>query len=84
MTSEDRIEDELDIRNDKWVEENFLGLVQKYPRQWIAVMDQQVICYGITEAEIESKAEEIAGEREFSVYFIPPTPTNTDASYGPR
>jgi hypothetical protein len=84
MNSEDRIEDEADIMNDKWVEENFLDLVQKYPREWIAVMDRQVICSGITEGETESKAKSIAGDREFSVYFIPETPMETDVSYSRR
>lgn len=81
MTSEDRIESEADISNDKWVKENFLDLVQRYPRQWIAVMDQRVIFSGIAEGIAESGAREIAGEREFSMYFIPETPSETDVGY---
>jgi hypothetical protein len=81
MASEDRNESETDISNDKWVKENFLDLVQKYPREWIAVMDQRVIFSGITEGITESGAREIAGEREFSMYFIPETPSETDVSY---
>jgi citrate synthase len=81
MSTEDRVEDEEDVKNDRWVEENFLDLVQAYPREWIAVMDQRVVCSGITESETESKAREIVGVREFSLYFIPSTPTEADVGY---
>ncbi|MGD0057712.1 MAG: DUF5678 domain-containing protein [Methanomassiliicoccales archaeon] len=81
MSTEDRVEDEEDLENDKWVEENFLRLVQAYPREWVAVMDQRVVCSGITESETDSKARKIIGARKFSLYFIPSTPTGTDVSY---
>lgn len=73
MQEGEREEDELDLSNDAWLETNYLYLVQQYPRLWIAVMDQQVICDGATKREVEGKAKNIAGDREFSVYFIEPT-----------
>lgn len=72
MANEDIIEDDTDIRNDLWLKENYVGLVQEYPNQWIAVMDQDVIASGITKRQVEGKAKEIAKDRRFSVYFIEP------------
>jgi len=66
-------EDDIDLSNDQWFKENYLDLVQKYPRLWIAVMDQQVICDAGTKSATEAKAKKIAGDREFSIYFIEPT-----------
>lgn len=74
MGEDERVEDELDLSNDEWFERNYMDLVQQYPRLWIAVMDQQVICDGATKKEAETKAQSIAGDREYSVYFIEPTP----------
>jgi len=73
MKGKEREEDDIDLANDQWLEENYLDLVQKYPRLWIAVMDQQVICDGGTKSNVEAKAKKIAGNQEFSVYFIEPT-----------
>jgi len=73
MQEGEREEDELDLSNDAWLEMNYMYLVQQYPRLWIAVMDQQVLCDGGTKSEAEAKAKKIAGDREFSLYFIEPT-----------
>ncbi len=73
MRGEEKNEDDIDLSNDEWMEDNYVDLVQKYPRLWIAVMDQQVICDGATKASVETKAKKIAGDREFSVYFIEPS-----------
>lgn len=81
MKSDEPIEDEADILNDKWVESNLLALIQEYPGEWIAVMDQHVISSGITKHEAESKAKEAAEDREFFLYFIPPVPTAVDSGY---
>lgn len=82
MMIDEPVEDEEDLANDRWVRENFMSLVQSHPTQWIAVMDKRVICSDMTDNETESKAKEIVGERRFSLYFIPPTPTWTDVRYG--
>lgn len=73
MKEEEIEEGDIDLSNDQWLEENYLDLVQKYPRLWIAVMDQQVICDAGTKSGAEAKAKKIAGDQEFSVYFIEPT-----------
>jgi hypothetical protein len=73
MKGKEREEDDIDLSNDQWLEENYLDLVQKYPRLWIAVLDQQVICDAGTKSAAEAKAKKIAGDQEFSVYFIEPT-----------
>ena len=74
MVEGEREEDDIDLSNDEWFEDNYIDLVQRYPRLWIAVMDQQVICDGATKGEVEAKAKEILGDAEFSLYFIEPTP----------
>ncbi len=73
MKGEEIKEDDIDLSNDEWLEDNYVELVQKYPRLWVAVMDQQVICDGATKSSVEAKAKKIAGDREFSVYFIEPS-----------
>jgi len=73
MDEEERIEDDVDIRNDLWLRENYIGLCDEYPNQWIAVMDQDVIASAITKRQVEAKARDIAKDRKFSVYFIEPS-----------
>lgn len=73
MDEEERIEDDVDIRNDLWLRENYIGLCDEYPNQWIAVMDQDVIASAITKRQVETKARDIAKDRKFSVYFIEPS-----------
>lgn len=62
-----------DLSNDEWFQANIFDLVQKYPNQWIAVMDANVICTAVTKRRAESEARRLAGGREFSLYFIEPT-----------
>ncbi|QLH74428.1 MAG: hypothetical protein HPY73_02485 [Methanomassiliicoccales archaeon] len=73
IEEEEELETEEDRKNDDWLKKHFIEMVQKYPRQWIAVLERNVIAVGATRAEVELRAEEIAGEREYSVYFIPQT-----------
>jgi Family of unknown function (DUF5678) len=73
MKGKEPEEDDIDLSNDQWIEENYPELVQKYPRLWIAVMDQHVICDAGTKSGAEAKAKKIAGDREYSLYFIEPT-----------
>jgi hypothetical protein len=70
-----------DLRNDEWLKDNFYELINQYPREWIAVMDRKVICHAATRDDAEVDAREIAGDRPFSLYFIPPTGTVTDVMY---
>lgn len=70
----ERDEGDIDLSNDEWFEDNYIDLVQKYPRLWIAVLDQQVISHGTSRREAEAKAKSISGDREFSIYFVEPQP----------
>ena len=73
MVEGERQEGDIDLSNDEWFEENYADLVQKYPRLWIAVLDQQVICDGGSKREVQNKASGLVGDREFSIYFVEPT-----------
>lgn len=73
MDDEEPLEDDADIRNDLWVKENYVGLCDEFPNQWIAVADQDVIASGITKGQAESKARDIAAGRTFSLYFMEPS-----------
>lgn len=66
-------EDETDVRNDAWLKQNYLDLIQDYPNQWIAVLEQKVIATGNQKRLVERQAKEIAGDKEFSMYFIEPS-----------
>lgn len=81
---EEEYESEEDKKNDEWLKENFFDLVEEHPREWIAVMDKRIIARGATRIEAEDKGRAIAGDNDFSVYFIPPTATFTDAGYASR
>lgn len=81
---EEEYEDETDQKNDEWFKENFFDLMQQYPREWIAVLDGRVIANGAYRIDVEDKAKAIAGELEYSVYFVPPTGTFTDIGYAQR
>jgi hypothetical protein len=67
-------ESEDDLRNDDWFEKNYVGLMVSHPKEWIAVIDCEIIATGATKGELEENAEEIADGREYSIYFIPGTP----------
>ena len=81
---EEEYESEEDVKNDEWFKDNYIDLIDEHPRQWIAVMDQAIIAVGATRIEVEDKAKAIAGEREYSVYFVNPTATVTDTGYAQR
>lgn len=70
---EEPIEDDADIRNDLWFKENYLELIEEYPNQWIAVLDQRVVCSAISKGIAAEKAREMFGDRKFSFYFIEPS-----------
>ena len=70
---EETVEDSEDIKNDEWLKQNYLDLVQDYPNRWIAVLDQKVLCSGNRRGSVELEAKEIAGNRAFSLYFIEPS-----------
>ena len=67
-------ETEEDLRNDDWFEKNYIDLMMEYPKEWIAVINCEVIATGTTQSELEENMERIAKDREYSIYFVPGTP----------
>ncbi len=59
--------------NDEWFQDNLLDLVEKYPNQWIAVLERSVIVNSSSRRRARSEAKRIAEGREFSLYFIEPS-----------
>ena len=70
---EEPVEDDMDIRNDLWVKENYIGLCDEFPNQWIAVADQDVIASGISKRSVEAEARRKAPDRPYSLYFMEPS-----------
>lgn len=73
MNNEEVKESQDDIKNDQWLKENYIDLITDYPNQWIAVLQQKVIATSISKGQVEKEAKEIAGEKQFSLYFIEPS-----------
>ncbi len=67
------MEAEAGQSNDAWFRENVLDLVEKYPNQWIAVLDRTVICTSASRRRANAEARKLAAGREFSLYFIEPS-----------
>lgn len=85
MSDEDEMdESEADLNNDEWFKANYIDLMQEHARDWIAVMDQKIIAVASTESEVEILANELAGDSEYSVYFVAPTAMVTDAGYSKK
>ncbi len=59
--------------NDEWFGAHVLELVEKYPNQWIAVLDRAVICSSSSKRRAQAEAKRLAAGREFSLYFIEPS-----------
>jgi hypothetical protein len=73
VDDEEPVEGTEDVMNDLWFKQNYLELIQNYPNRWIAVLDQKVVASGNMKRQVESDAKEIAGDKEFSLYFIEPS-----------
>ncbi len=73
VDDEEPVEGTEDVMNDLWFKQNYLELIQNYPNRWIAVLDQKVVASGNMKRQVESEAKEIAGDKEFSLYFIEPS-----------
>lgn len=75
MIDENRVKEEHRSCDDEWYREHQEGLARVYPAKWIAVMNEWIICTGDSKEVVEKRAKEIAGEREYSLYFVEPYPT---------
>ncbi|MDI6794339.1 MAG: DUF5678 domain-containing protein [bacterium] len=56
--------------DDKWVHENYQGLSEKFPNQWVAVADKKVVSAGENLERVETEAEKKTGKRDFPLLFI--------------
>ena len=81
---DEEYENAEDLQNDQWFKDNYLDLIEDHPREWIAVSGQRLICTGATRIEVEDRAQEILGDKEYSVYYVTPVDTITDVSYARR
>jgi hypothetical protein len=81
MSEEKVQESEKDLANDEWFKDNYIQLMQKHPREWIAVVAGNIIATGQTKGEVVEKADEAVGDHEYSLYYIAPTATVTDSGY---
>jgi len=52
-----------------WALEHSSEISQKYPNQWVAVVNKRVVAAGKVIAEVEKIAEEKTGRKEFPVIF---------------
>jgi hypothetical protein len=85
MSDQDEMdESENDLKNDEWFKANYVDLMREHARDWIAVIDQKIIAVASTQSEVEILANQIAGENEYSVYFVAPTAVVTDAGYSAK
>ena len=73
IDQEDDEESQEDIKNDLWLKENYIDLITDYPNQWIAVLEQKVVATGNSKRQVEKQVKELAGDRQFSLYFIEPS-----------
>jgi len=85
MAPDDEInESETDRKNDQWFKDNYIDLMQEHARDWIAVMDQKIIAVSSNETDLELEANKVAGDNEYSIYFVSPTSPITDVCYPHR
>jgi hypothetical protein len=56
--------------DEDWVYNNYNDLVRKYPDQWVAVVDKQVIASGRNGAKVRELTERKTGRKEFPVIFV--------------
>jgi hypothetical protein len=73
MNDEEPAESDEDKKNDQWLKENYMDLIQDYPNHWIAVADQQVISKGNSKRAVEAEAKRLAPGKSVSLYFIEPS-----------
>ncbi len=73
LNVDEPVENSTDVANDEWFRDNYLTLIQDYPNMWIAVLGQAVVALGNTRNQVSAAAKEVAGDKQFSLYFIEPS-----------
>ena len=57
------------LEDEKWADEHMSELLEKYPNQWIAVVNKEVACVGKNLAEVEEVArQKVGGRHPFSFF----------------
>ena len=57
-----------------WISDHISELKRRYPDEWIAVVNGQVIAHGPNLGEVERTTEEQTGEKEFPVHLVESRP----------
>lgn len=55
--------------DEKWADEHLGELMEKYPNQWVAVVNKEVACVGKNLAEVKKVARQKAGDRTPFCFF---------------
>jgi hypothetical protein len=61
------------FEDEKWFMQHSSELAQRYPDQWVAIFNKEVIAAGKNLAEVERVAQEKTGERDILVDLVTPT-----------
>ena len=56
--------------DEDWAYDNYNNLVRKYPNQWVAVVDKQVVAAGKNGTEVIETTRKKTGRKEFPVIFV--------------
>jgi len=57
------------LENEKWTFEHLGELIEKYPNQWIAVVNKEIVCVGENLAEVKKVARQKTGDRTPFCFF---------------
>jgi len=58
------------FQDERWLSDHLGELQERYPHQWVAVVNGRAVAVGEVLAEVERLAEERTGAREFPVWFV--------------
>ena len=56
--------------DDLWAEDHYSALVEKYPDQWVAVVDKKVISFGKDLGLVEEEARMKTGKKYISITYV--------------
>jgi len=57
------------LEDEKWADERFLELGRKYPNQWVAIYNKEVVSFGTNLAEVKGEAAKKAVDRPAYCFF---------------
>jgi hypothetical protein len=55
-----------------WASDHHAELFERYPNEWVAIHNQQVVAHGKSGTAVEQEAERVTGrpEHEIPVYYV--------------